>query len=362
MKKALLEYLICPYCQKKFKVAAFLTEHHEIVQGKLLCSCREYPIINGVPRILPDELRPTMINHHPRFFKNFKVQGYENDQSSLSNNNQRRLDREKIITTTRFSYEWKKFAQLHQEYEQQFLDWVDLPKTFFKNKIILDAGCGTGRHLDCVSRYGAKVAIGIDLGESIEVANRHHRQKNNVHVVQADIYHLPFPKQSFDYAYSIGVLHHLPQPESGFRAILEKIKNKGGISIWVYGREGNGLLKLMDPIRKHFISKLPLKVVDALSLLIITPLYPIFKLYKVINESRLKPLSKILPQNDFFYYLSKLNFRICHCILFDQLLAPTAYYYKASEIMAWFKQAGIGTYKITARNKNSWRGYGEIVK
>lgn len=357
MKKEILEYLVCPFCQTKFQLETFLIKEQEIIHGLLECRCREYPIINGVPRILPDSFRKELVNNHKKFFKRYHLKDY-----SVKKTGSDRVisEREKIVTTKRFSYEWKKFPLLYQEYEKQFLGWIDLPKEFFKDKFVLDAGCGTGRHVHYAANYGVKLVIGIDLGESVEVAYKNNQDKNNVHIVQADIYYPPFKDETFDYAYSIGVLHHLPNPEKGFRKIIPLLIKNGHISIWVYGKEGNGLLKIMDPIRKHFISKLPIKIVDALSLTIITPLYPIFKCYRIINESRnFNAVSKILPQNDFFYYLSKLNFRICHCILFDQLLAPTAFYHNKNEINSWFVKAALKNVKVTPRNNNSWRGFGE---
>ncbi|MBU0460737.1 MAG: methyltransferase domain-containing protein [Nanoarchaeota archaeon] len=353
MKQQLLNLIICPFCKSKFNLKTFLKQEQEIIHGLLKCKCREYPIINGVPRIMPDSFRGELINNHRKFFSKYKIKNYQ-----LKTKTKR--DQEKILTTKRFSYEWKKFSHLHQEYEKQFLDWVKVPKEFFQNKIILDAGCGKGRHSNYAAQYGAKQVIGIDLGESIEVAYQNNKEKNNADFIQADIYNLPFKEETFDYAYSIGVLHHLPNPEQGFSKIVPKIKKNGHFSIWVYGKEGNGLLKVMDPIRKYFISKLPLRIVDAMSLAIILPLYPIFKIYKIINQSKnFNLISKILPQNHFFYYLSKLNLRICHCILFDQLLAPTAFYHTKKDIHSWFVNAGFNEFKITPRNNNSWRGFGE---
>ncbi|MCK4589179.1 MAG: methyltransferase domain-containing protein [Nanoarchaeota archaeon] len=353
MKKNILNLIICPFCKSSFDLDIFFEGGIEIIHGLLKCRCREYPIINGVPRILPDSFRGELMKNHRKFFEKYSVKNYQVKKT--------KKDQEKLVTVDRFSYEWKKFSSLHNEYEKQFLDWVKVGKDFFKNKVILDGGCGTGRHCYYASRYGAKMLVGIDLGESIEVAYRNNQENQNAHFVQADIYHLPFKERTFDYIYSIGVLHHLPNPEAGFRKILALVKKKGFISIWVYGREGNFLLKLMDPMRKYFFSKLPLRLVDFISFMSMLLLFPIFKVYEIINETKgMRLITRILPQNYFFYYLSKLNFRICHSIVFDQMLAPTAFYHTKKEIVGWFKRANINKFKITRRNKNSWRGFGVL--
>jgi hypothetical protein len=59
-------------------------------------------------------------------------------------------------------------------------------------------------------------------------------------------------------AYSIGVIHHLPVPKSGFLALCSHVKPGGRVAAWVYGKEGNlWIEKLVDPIRKNITSRLP---------------------------------------------------------------------------------------------------------
>jgi len=55
-------------------------------------------------------------------------------------------------------------------------------------------------------------------------------------VVQADIYKLPFP-QIFDYAFSVGVLHHLPDPRAGFKSLAEKVKPVGTVGLGLRRRK-----------------------------------------------------------------------------------------------------------------------------
>jgi uncharacterized protein YbaR (Trm112 family) len=60
MRKSLLQILICPVCLSDELVLLPIDESKEEVNyGVLLCSSckRWYPIINGIPHMLPDELR-----------------------------------------------------------------------------------------------------------------------------------------------------------------------------------------------------------------------------------------------------------------------------------------------------------------
>ncbi|MBI2564761.1 class I SAM-dependent methyltransferase [Candidatus Woesearchaeota archaeon] len=321
----MLNYLVCIYCKKKLKLTIIKSNGSEIITGKLNCYCgREYSILEGIPRILPEY-----------------------------------IDNVKLKTTKAFAYEWKNFSKFYSEYEHQFLDWIfPVKKEFFKNKLVLDAGCGTGRHSFLSSKYGAEV-IAVDLGDSVEVAYKNTKDIKTVNVIRADIYNLPFKNNTFDYIYSIGVLHHLPNPKEGFKELVKKLKKNGAISAWVYGAENNLTLKIINPFRKYLFSRFPLAINKIIACSILIFILPFIKLYSIIDKTELKSqFIKIFPQYHLFVYFSKLNLTIVHSIIFDQLLAPIAFYFKKNEFEKWFKDANLRNIKITHRNKNSWRGFG----
>ena len=120
-------------------------------------------------------------------------------------------------TADSFGFEWTKFHQLKSE--KGFLEFIGpIEKNFFPGKFVLDAGCGNGSYSYYAASYGAEV-IAIDFSKAISVAQENTKDMN-VQVVRADITHPPFKEGSFDYIFSIGVLHHLPEPETGFQANL----------------------------------------------------------------------------------------------------------------------------------------------
>jgi len=66
---------------------------------------------------------------------------------------------------------------------------------------------------------------------------------DNVTVLQADLFNLPFEKGFFDYIYSIGVLHHTPDTHRAFEAVLAHLAPGGAIAVWLY--------KMMHPVREY---------------------------------------------------------------------------------------------------------------
>jgi ubiquinone/menaquinone biosynthesis C-methylase UbiE len=97
---------------------------------------------------------------------------------------------------------------------------------------MLEIGCGTGADLLQFAKHGA-IATGIDLAAThVELARK--RVGNLAVVHQADMRHLPFEDERFDYIYSHGVLHHSDEPERIVREIFRVLRPGGRINIHVY--------------------------------------------------------------------------------------------------------------------------------
>jgi len=110
-------------------------------------------------------------------------------------------------------------------------------KKDFNKKVVLDAGCGTGRYIPHFSKFGAKDIIAVDLGKQVFQAWKHDIPKKNLHLVQSDLMNLPFRKEIFDTIASHGVLHHTPNPFLTFKTISKYLKVGGIQAIYVYHKE-----------------------------------------------------------------------------------------------------------------------------
>ncbi|HUP88818.1 MAG TPA: class I SAM-dependent methyltransferase, partial [Longimicrobiales bacterium] len=262
-------------------------------------------------------------------------------------------------TAEAFGYEWTQYSELADRYRKQYLDWLrPVTAEFFKGKAVLEGGCGKGRHTALAAEFGARDVVAMDLSDAVESAFANTRNRENVHVVQADLNHPPV-RSHFDYAFSIGVLHHLPDPERGFSALVSKLKPGGAMSAWVYGREGNGwIVHGVTPVREHVTSHMPHGVLDVLSGMLTVPLWLGTKL--VYGPARGKLLGKTLPYGEYLAYIAPFPFREQRSIVFDHLVAPVAYYIRRDEFAAWFQRAGLQDVVIEQHNGNSWRGFARV--
>ena len=332
VKRKLLDYLICPSCAGTIALAAVeRSEEAEVMEGQLACgSCAAtFPIIRGVPRFAAPET----------------------------------VEADKAATAENFGWQWQHFGQTDALYEDQFLGWLaPVTPDFFTGKLVLEGGCGKGRHTQLAARWGAREVIGVDLSVAVETAFAATRGLQNAHIVQADIYHLPFSR-SFDYAFSIGVLHHLPDPRAGFRSLASKVKSGGYISAWVYGAENNGWITgLIDPLREKFSSRMNRRALLHLSKLPTALVYLATKLvYGPLNRNGGSRLARHLFYNDYLSAISHFGWREQHTIVFDHLVAPTSHYIRREDFEEWWRDIEARDVVIGWHNKNSWRGFGRVV-
>jgi SAM-dependent methyltransferase len=261
-------------------------------------------------------------------------------------------------TGERFGYEWTRFGEIRPQYAAQFQGWIaPVEPGAFTGRVVVDAGCGKGRHLRLAARYGAREVIGMELGLAVEVARRNTVDLDNVHVVQGDLTRPPLRPASVDVIYSIGVLHHLGAPVTGFRALAPLLAPGGLLVAWLYAREGNGwLLPVLEPLRR-VTRRAPLGPVRALAWGLTVPLW--LALRTVYAAAREWPaLRRCLPYASYLVDLVPFPFREVHSIVFDQLLAPVAHYMSRTEVERCLTESGLVLGSLRWHHANSWSATG----
>jgi ubiquinone/menaquinone biosynthesis C-methylase UbiE len=142
-------------------------------------------------------------------------------------------------TVEGFGEEWNRFDQtgmsdseLREQFERYFdvFPWNLLPE----NSVGFDMGCGSGRWAKLAALGVGKLFCVDASNQALAVARRNLAQYKNVEFCHASVAELPFDDDSMDFAYSLGVLHHVPDTASGIAACARKLKKGAPLLLYLY--------------------------------------------------------------------------------------------------------------------------------
>ncbi len=270
------------------------------------------------------------------------------------------VERLKARTRRCFGYQWNVFGRMVDQFEEDFRNYLGpLPADFFRGKEGLDAGCGFGRHLYYAATCGARM-VGLDFSASIFRARDVTEDIKSVWLVQGDILRPPFRPASFDFVYSLGVLHHLPDPEAGFRSLLPLIRPGGSVFVWVYSKSRRMTNRVLEVVRA-VTCRLPFRVIRVVSLLAAVIDWLGFILpYRALRRALGKRVEKIaLPRLRLY---ARYPFQVVYADWFDRLSAPVRFYYDADDLAAWASRARLRNVRISPTGLYGWRLYGEVAE
>lgn len=135
-----------------------------------------------------------------------------------------------------FGRQWNRYEVARaEEDETTFRVKTGVDPRFLAGKLVLDAGCGGGRYALALGRLGARV-LGVDLSSAVDKAASLCRDNPDTLIIQADLTRLPIATGRFDLVFSIGVLHHGPDPRRAFAEIAARVAPGGRLAVWLYRR------------------------------------------------------------------------------------------------------------------------------
>jgi SAM-dependent methyltransferase len=138
-----------------------------------------------------------------------------------------------------FGDEWRRFDQsgapereLTEWFERYFeiFPWDALPP----RAVGMDLGCGSGRWARFVApRVGTLHCIDAS-GAALDVARQRLGGLGGCVFHHASVDSIPLPDASLDFAYSLGVLHHVPDTAAGIAACVQKLKPGAPFLVYLY--------------------------------------------------------------------------------------------------------------------------------
>jgi len=169
----------------------------------------------------------------------------------------------------------------------------------FDSPNILIAGCGTGRHaISSHYRFSNSKLTCIDISlSSLAYAQRKIIEANikNIQLFQCDILNVDqLPIENFDIIESVGVLHHMSNPEMGLEKLCTKLKKNGFFKIGLYSEIARYKINIY---REKYFNKNLFQKEDLIN----------FRDNILSDENRLD-----LYELSDFYSLSEFRDLICH--------------------------------------------------
>lgn len=87
----------------------------------------------------------------------------------------------------------------------------------------LDCGCGTGHYVTRMAEHGYQMS-GLEYSSGMQTEAVRNAQDVGADIRQGSITEMPYEDASFDFAYTINVLHHLPSQDAQWQAIAEMLR------------------------------------------------------------------------------------------------------------------------------------------
>ncbi len=207
---------------------------------------------------------------------------------------------------------------------------------------VAEIGAGTGRYVKVLLSLGVTRIVAVEPSAACSVLAGIRDPRLTILRVPGD--RLP-QDENLDYVFSIGVLHHIPDPKPVVAAASGALKPGGRLCIWLYGREGNALyLALALPLRA-VTRRLPHSALAGLVWLLYWPL----RAYTWLARLLPMPLSDIF--RDVYGRLTPDKQRL---VLYDQLNPAYARYYTETEARALLEEAGFVDVTSFHRHRYSW--------
>ena len=127
-------------------------------------------------------------------------------------------------------------------------------RSYREDQSILIAGCGTSQAAKHALRWPAAKVTGIDFSATSVRCTEDLKRKYNLHnlqVRQLPIERLNELETSFDQIVCTGVLHHLPDPDAGLRALRGVLKPDGAMHLMVYALYGRAGIYMLQEFRRR---------------------------------------------------------------------------------------------------------------
>jgi len=255
-------------------------------------------------------------------------------------------------TFASFGFEWNSFDDVRDEDEgfaEVYFRDVDLAS--LDGLCGLDAGCGKGRYTRFLADHLGTI-VALDGSSAVEAAARNLAEFPSVVVVKSDLRSAPFAPGSFDFIASLGVLHHLDDPQAGFDRLVTHLAPGGRMLLYLYSRPPTLGVRAVGLALAAALRALTVRIPHRLLKTASAPIAALLWCGVVApgaygERNGIKVLSG-LPMDAY----RGMPFRSLVLDTFDRLSAPVEHRYVWEDLAPWFEEAGLVV--DAARDETGW--------
>jgi 2-polyprenyl-3-methyl-5-hydroxy-6-metoxy-1,4-benzoquinol methylase len=138
-----------------------------------------------------------------------------------------------------FGFQWTKRAKTQYDSysgvklsEKRFFEETGWPRDL-SGQLMLEVGSGSGRFTEQAASTGAFV-VSLDYSYAVEANYASNGARENVLIVQGDVYALPLRTGYFDKVFCFGMLQLTPDVHQAFLALPPMLKPNGELVVDVY--------------------------------------------------------------------------------------------------------------------------------
>lgn len=195
-----LHLLACPRCRGALTLRDARSADGRVESGALRCApcAADYPIRGHVPRFVPPE----------NYATGFGLQWNKHARTQYDSHTGTTISADRFFHATRW------------------------PRALNGEKV-LEVGCGAGRFTEVVAATGATL-VSLDYSSAVEANCAGNGRRDNVLIVQGDVYQLPFRPGAFDRVFCLGVIQHTPDPRRAFLALPPQARAGGHLAVDLY--------------------------------------------------------------------------------------------------------------------------------
>lgn len=195
-----------------------------------------------------------------------------------------------------FGDEWQRFTQSGAS-EAERIELFEAYFAVFPWSILppdargADIGCGSGRWADFVAPKVGHLVCVDPSAEALEVAKRNLVRHENVDFLLGDTETMAISDTSLDFAYSLGVLHHIPDTAAALRACVRRLKPGAPFLLYLYYAFDNRppwfrlIWKTSDHLRR-FVSRRSFAIRYGISQILASVIYwPLARTSRIVEKS-----------------------------------------------------------------------------